>query len=306
MRSSVALWPTTHPSAVIVAKPVDRVLIETREQASRVRAPIHFLLCLLVLLELSGCTSNARAPITQKSAARPETVTIHSQSVGPGRQRASAPTNYVVQRGDTLYSIAWKFGLDFRNVSKWNSVANPNLIYVGQKLRLVAPNRTSVLKRAKPTRTKPTIAKPKRARVQVAKANSKPPAVTKKKISPKTVTWSWPASGKVQPASSALGTKGIEILGTAGQPVRAAGHGSVVYSGSGLRGYGQLIIVKHSEQFLSAYAHNARLIVGEGEAVKQGQKIAEMGDTDAKRVMLHFEIRRDGKAVEPLKYLPHR
>ncbi|MDA0823392.1 MAG: peptidoglycan DD-metalloendopeptidase family protein [Proteobacteria bacterium] len=122
----------------------------------------------------------------------------------------------------------------------------------------------------------------------------------------KRLAWMWPTSGTVQSASSALGTKGIEILGKTGQPVVAAASGTVVYSGSGLRGYGQLIIVKHNEEFLSAYAHNDKLIVSEGVAVKQGQKIAEMGNSDAKRVMLHFEIRRDGKAVEPLQYLPSR
>jgi lipoprotein NlpD len=120
------------------------------------------------------------------------------------------------------------------------------------------------------------------------------------------ISWAWPATGDVRPASSALGSKGIEIFGQRGQPVTAAAGGKVVYSGSGLRGYGRLIIVKHSEEFLSAYAHNERLLVAEGTTVKPGEQIAEMGDSEAKRVMLHFEIRRDGKAVEPLKLLPRR
>jgi len=118
------------------------------------------------------------------------------------------------------------------------------------------------------------------------------------------LSWTWPAKGSVRPAVSALGTKGIEILGRRGQTVKSAAGGQVVYSGSGLRGYGRLIIVKHNEQFLSAYAHNERLLVTEGATVKSGESIAEMGDSEAKTVMLHFEIRRDGKAVEPLKFLP--
>ena len=252
-------------------------------------------LFIFLIFELCGCTRHAQAPITQKSAVARETVTIHRSSPQSLKQRGKPPSVYVVKRGDTLYSIAWKFGLDFRSVSRWNGISNPNLIFVGQKLRLTAGKKS-------PTRKK-----------KIKKDSSRaPPATVKKRPSPvrknisKAIVWSWPATGKVQPASSALGTKGIEILGKAGQPVKAAGRGTVVYSGSGLRGYGQLIIVKHNEQFLSAYAHNARLVVSEGESVSQGQKIAEMGDTEADRVTLHFEIRRDGKAVAPLEYLPRR
>lgn len=120
------------------------------------------------------------------------------------------------------------------------------------------------------------------------------------------LSWRWPARGEVQAASSALGSKGIEILGRRADPVVAAASGTVVYSGSGLRGYGRLIIIQHNEDYLSAYAHNDKLLVNEGATVKSGQRIADMGDSDAKRVMLHFEIRKDGKAVKPLQYLPRR
>jgi lipoprotein NlpD len=119
--------------------------------------------------------------------------------------------------------------------------------------------------------------------------------------------WTWPATGGVKTAASPLiGNRGLEIRGKRGDPVRAAADGQVVYSGSGLRGYGQLIIIKHNDIFLSAYAHNEKLLAAEGANVKAGQEIAEMGDSETKDVMLHFEIRRDGKAVEPLKYLPQR
>ena len=118
------------------------------------------------------------------------------------------------------------------------------------------------------------------------------------------LSWRWPAKGKVQKARSALGSKGIEILGSRGSDVLAAANGKVVYSGDGLRGYGQLLIIKHNDVFLSAYAHNEKLLVKEGAAVRRGQRIALMGNSGTKRVMLHFEIRRNGKAVEPLNFLP--
>ncbi len=203
------------------------------------------------------------------------------------------PAQYIVRSGDTLHSIAWRYRLDYRQLARWNRLANPNLIFVGQKLRLRAPSPPK------------TVAKPVAPRApQRRPAAAKPsPAVQTRSAA---LQWIWPATGAVRPATSALGTKGIEILGKRGQPVKAAAAGRVVYSGSGLRGYGRLIIVKHNEKFLSAYAHNERLLVAEGATVKSGESIAEMGDSEAKTVMLHFEIRRDGKAVEPLKLLPRR
>ena len=120
------------------------------------------------------------------------------------------------------------------------------------------------------------------------------------------ISWAWPASGKMLSGFSESGGKGIDIAGKTGDPVTAAADGKVVYSGTGLRGYGQLVIVKHSEAFLTAYAHNSRILVKEGQAVTRGQKIAEMGNTDADQVKLHFEVRRQAKPVDPLKYLPGR
>lgn len=245
---------------------------------------------------LGGCVNNATAPITNKSVVRPEPVTVHRAGSRQDQRAAAHPQSYIVQRGDTLYSIAWRFGIDFRNLSRWNRLSDPDLIQVGQRLWL----------RARPDpRSKPSaIAKTKSVVTKKHLERLKPPATVKPKS--QTVKWFWPADGSVQAASSASGTKGIEIFGQRGKPVKAAAGGTVVYSGSGLRGYGELIIVKHSEDFLSAYAHNERLLVAEGVSVKPGQQIAEMGDSDAKRVMLHFEIRRDGKAVDPLAYLPRR
>jgi lipoprotein NlpD len=255
---------------------------------------------LIVLVwTVGGCVNKARAPIAHKSAVRPERVTVHRAGAPPANDVLTAPASYVVRGGDTLYSVAWRFGIDFRSLSHWNRISDPNVIYVGQRLRLTAPPKTTG-KRA----SAPTVANaPKRAQGPTIKPVA---SKAKKQSIPHRVIWSWPASGAVQAASTASGTKGIEISGSRGDAVKSAAGGTVVYSGSGLRGYGQLIIVKHSEEFLSAYAHNDHLLVGEGAIVKRGQQIAEMGNSDAKRVMLHFEIRRDGKAVEPLRFLPQR
>jgi lipoprotein NlpD len=249
---------------------------------------------MIVLLAMSsGCVNTVPAPIAQKSAAPREAATVHRAGSPRTPRDSTKPTSYVVKRGDTLYSIAWRFGIDFRNLSRWNRIANPNVIQVGQRLSLKAPP-------VKKSKVASATTAPKRS----SKASDKPAG--KSRLAPRRVKWSWPASGSIKASSSALGTKGIEILGTRGEPIKAASSGTVVYSGSGLRGYGQLIIVKHDEQFLSAYAHNDRLLVAEGATVKSGQRIADMGDSDAKRVMLHFEIRRNGKAVEPRDYLPRR
>ncbi len=249
-----------------------------------------------LVIALSGCVNNATAPITNKSAVPRETATVHRAGRVEKKRAAIRPKSYLVQNGDTLYSIAWRFGIDFRSLSRWNRLSDPNLIRVGQRLQLRAP--------VQPRSKTPAVGRKKSSVASNIPNRVKKPIPTKSK--PRPIKWSWPADGVVQAASSALGTKGIEISGVRGQSVKAAAGGTVVYSGSGLRGYGQLIIVKHSEDFLSAYAHNKRVLVTEGTAVRPGQQIAEMGDSDAKRVMLHFEIRRDGKAVEPRKYLPQR
>ncbi|MEM7540882.1 MAG: peptidoglycan DD-metalloendopeptidase family protein [Pseudomonadota bacterium] len=197
-----------------------------------------------------------------------------------------------MRRGDTLHAIAWRFGLDYRDLVKWNRLANPNLIVVGQRLSLRRPKQT---------------ANKNTATAKTSNKRSAPPAPAPKKTSgggPK--KWIWPSDGRHELATSVSGSKGLNIFGDRGQPVRAAAPGKVVYSGSGLRGYGQLIIVQHDDAFLSAYAHNQRRLVEEGMQVKRKDVIAHMGDSDAKNVMLHFEIRRNGKPVDPLRFLPSR
>lgn len=251
----------------------------------------------LLVATLGGCSPGARAPIAEK-AARPEAAPSVASRGQPARPRPAAvrPDVHVVARGDTLHAIAWRYRLDFRDLVAWNAIRDPNVIYVGQKLRL-----------------RPPPARVARAPASSSGAASKPPggkrpsapAKPPRKPSPaKPLSWVWPARGRVTPAVTVSGAKGIEIRGRKGQEVKAAAPGTVVYSGSGLRGYGELIIVKHDETFLSAYAHNESRLVPEGRKVEAGETIARMGDTEAKDVMLHFEIRRNGDAVDPLKYLP--
>lgn len=273
---------------------------------------------------LTACTGGNRAPIEQKAAllAPPAAVRAASAPAGPGTAR---PETYRVQAGDTLYSIAWRYGIDYRRLAAWNGLADPDRILVGQRLRLRAPApgtlppstpraaATSPLADAAAPRALPlpeasvarsrTDVTAERADVTRADARLAPAQPTRVAGG---LAWNWPAEGNAFRAVSASGSIGLEIKGVRGQPIKAAAAGQVVYSGNGLRGYGQLIIIKHSETYLSAYAHNDQLLVTEGKQVRPGQQIALMGDSEADEVMLHFEIRRGGKAVEPLQYLPKR
>lgn len=217
----------------------------------------------------------------------------HSRHV-PDPER-SAVGSYVVKRGDTLFSIAWRNGLDYQTVAAWNRIAPPYTIYPGQRIRLQPPgSSTPRAGRAPGTQTTAPAARP-----------APPAALPDTDPMP---AWRWPATGPVLRRFDAdsTGKKGISIGGTRGTPVRAAASGQVVYAGSGLVGYGRLIIVKHNDTYLSAYGHNRELHVNEGDAVRAGQVIAEMGSSGTNRIQLHFEIRRQGKPVDPLRYLPRR
>lgn len=235
-------------------------------------------------LLLAGCGS-PMAPVSDRSGggARSHAARAHH----------SAPGHYRVQRGDTLYSISFSYGLDYRQVAAWNDIDPPYRIYPGQRLRLraaAAPSRQA-RKRSAPT------ASPSR-HAHAAKQDPTPRR--------RSLHWQWPTRGQVIHRFSATdnGKKGIDIAGKTGQPVRAAADGEVVYSGEGLLRYGKLIIIKHDQTFFSAYAHNRVLLVAEGQRVKSGQTIAELGSTGTTRPMLHFEVRRNGQPVDPLAYLP--
>lgn len=289
----------------------------------------------LILLVLSGCEGPGFAPIKDKTQASARSVTKSKPAPAPETGQ------YVVQKGDTLYAIAFDNGLDYRELAAWNNLESPDVIKVGQVLRLASPDaaanrakgvETLPMRETAPLKPKPLgeavplLTEPKAQRLPYSEANwagvSAPkPAPVAAAAKPAEVlpavpaessdagdqdAWRWPANGKLLGTFGQGGGKGIDIAGERNTPVLAAASGKVVYSGDGLRGYGKMLIVKHSDEFLTAYAHNHALLVKEGDWVKGGQKIAEMGDTDSDRVKLHFEVRQYGKPLDPLKYLPER
>lgn len=216
---------------------------------------------------------------------------------------------YTVHRGDTLYSIAWRYDIDVKDLARWNGVSPPYTIYPGQRLRMSPPAASAGTQVA----TRDPVASTHKSPVHSPQTSSSNSPRTTLPVPDDSrpasaLRWQWPADGPVIKTFSAdsTGKKGISIGGTPGQPVRASADGTVVYSGSGLIGYGQLIIVNHNKNYLSAYAHNQRILVREGDRVTAGQQIAELGSTGTDRPMLHFEIRLNGKPVDPLKYLPRR
>ncbi|MEO6919724.1 MAG: peptidoglycan DD-metalloendopeptidase family protein [Collimonas sp.] len=204
----------------------------------------------------------------------------------------SGPGYYTVQKGDTLSSIARKFRRSNSEIIAWNKLSDPNDIKVDQALR-IAPEGARAGGNAVASRNRRPV-EDDGADAAAAAADRKDP-----------VDWTWPASGQSS-SGAGQGKKGIDILGQLGQPVMAAAAGKVMYSGSGIRGYGNLVIVKHNSNLLSVYAHNKIIVVKEGQMVAKGQKIAEMGKSDSNTVKLYFEIRRQGKAVDPSRYLPSR
>jgi lipoprotein NlpD len=224
-----------------------------------------------------------------------------------GLENAGKPGHYTVQRGDTLVRIALDHGQNWRDLARWNGLDNPNLIEVGEVLRVTAPAESQPARPVVAPATEPpprqasVVAAPAAPSVQAGSAALLVPPATGEELS-----WIWPAQGQTVTLFDEVKNKGLDIAARAGDPVLAAADGRVVYAGAGLRGYGNLIIVKHNNTYLTAYAHNQALLVKEDQMVKQGQRIAEMGSSDADRVKLHFEIRRQGKPVDPLKYLPPR
>jgi lipoprotein NlpD len=282
----------------------------------------------LSAIVLAGCASGKHAPAPvedRSSGTRPQAPAVVEPAKGlPGSENANKPGYYTVRPGDTLIRIALDSGQNWRDIARWNNIDNPNVIEVGQVLRVIPPaGMTTEVAVAKPVTSStvaPTVAPasamaPPRAAASAASAPTLPPVAS---VPPATPTpapsgeddlpWAWPTPGAaaVLAGFDEQKNKGLDIAGKAGEPVLAAADGRVVYAGAGLRGYGNLIILKHNNTYLSAYAHNQALLVKEDQTVRKGQKIAEMGSTDADRVKLHFEIRRQGKPVDPSKYLPAR
>lgn len=257
---------------------------------------LHRMLLAVVILGLLGCGHSrvvrpARSPRAAGHAVQPP-VQVSQPKYG---------TVAEVQRGQTVYRIATENGITALDLALWNDIPPPYTIYPGQRLRLYPTDRSQAAARADAAKTPTPIGQRTTPSTPTPAQPPVPPVASN-------LAWRWPAEGAVV-ATFAAGDptrQGIDIAGNAGQPVRAAADGVVVYSGSGLVGYGELVIVKHNDQWLSAYGHNRARLVNEGALVKAGQQIAEMGRSGAARDMLHFEIRYSGKPVDPLGYLPKK
>lgn len=256
---------------------------------------------ILLLSVLTACSSSTLAPVGHQGSAA-------QQARGPAPQ--TAPAFHTVVRGDTLYSISFRYGLDYREVARINGIRPPYTIYVGQRISF-RPGSTAAPPPAQATRPAQTAPQTQQQQQQQQAATRPAPAQQTSAPASSTatiqnLTWRWPTQGNVISTFSetAQGKKGISIAGQAGQPVLAAADGQVVYSGAGMPRYGNLLIIKHNDVYLSAYAHNDTMMVAEGATVRAGQQIATLGRTGTQRDQLHFEIRRNGKPVDPLRFLP--
>jgi lipoprotein NlpD len=275
---------------------------------------------------LAGCSSTPnRAPVEDRTAGTRAPAAAASGAAAavpadaakplPGAENSGKAGYYTVKPGDTLIRVGLENGQNWKDLVKWNNLDKPDLIEVGQVLRVLPPGVDPNAASSKPVTT---------ARVETRPLDAKPGAIAASGVAASAptsnavaaapaaregdddLTWSWPAAGVVLVPFDEGKSKGLSIGGKAGDPVLAAADGRVVYAGSGLRGYGNLIILKHNNTYLTAYAHNQALLVKEDQAVRRGQKIADMGSTDSDSVRLHFEIRKQGKPIDPAKLLPPR
>jgi lipoprotein NlpD len=302
---------------------------------SPLKRPVHALNAAVIACVLLSACSNGlhRAPVEDRpsgtrSGSSNNTAAADSAPAQPppGIENLGKPGYYEVKTGDTLIHVALENGQNWRDLVKWNNLDNPNTIEMGQVLRVLPPGIDASVATTKPITTAKIDTKPldgaPAAPLVPATASvtpTKPPATPASggaaapakedgddAAPPANLTWAWPATGAVVTPFSEGKVKGVSINGKAGDPVLAAADGKVVYAGSGLRGYGNLIILKHNSIYLTAYAHNQALLVKEDQSVRRGQKIAEMGSSDSESVRLHFEVRKQGKPVDPTRLLPQR
>ncbi|MFD2168052.1 peptidoglycan DD-metalloendopeptidase family protein [Thalassotalea euphylliae] len=275
----------------------------------------HYVTLIMLSFMVFGCSSrHTPAPVVESKT---------TVSVGSKTKSSIKSSTYQVKKGETLYSIAFRASSDVRTIASLNNLAPPYRIFPGQKLKISgSPSKPRANKpsaknstKSSGTTTKNSNKKPiatnkkqEYGKTASGQKTSKKPTATASNFSQKIRRWLWPNQGKVIATFSTApqGNKGIDIAGNRGDRIKAAADGRVVYAGSALRGYGNLVIIKHNDDYLSAYAHNDQILVKEQQAVKAGDVIAKMGDSDAQRVMLHFEVRFRGKSVNPLKYLPKR
>ena len=278
---------------------------------------------LLTLFFISGCLGFGRsvpAPVEERNMGKakstsavpapkntPPAVTPSEPTKAASITEPNKPGYYTVKPGDTLIRIGLDHGQNWRDIIRWNNIENPNVIEVGQVLKITPPSAepSQEVAIAKPVQLG-TVSNTTEEKKNTPAAEQPSVSSVRNEGSDDAFQLIWPAQGPVSSSFDDSKNKGIDISGKAGDPVLAAADGKVVYSGAGLRGYGNLIIVKHSNTYLTAYAHNQTLLAREDQTVKKGQKIAEMGNSDSEQVKLHFELRRMGKPVDPVKYLPQR
>ena len=303
--------------------------------------PIALSAVLGALLLAAGCASRSPAPVDDRRpapTAQPRLPVLQPVPAPGATPSSPAPGTYVVKRGDTLYSIALEHGADYRELAQLNKIEDPSRIRIGQELRLAAPEerpaaQVGAARAPREIESRPlgsaapqpaeggVKSAPKALRLPYSEQNlallskseirpepkpePKPePARPAVERDPDAIEFAWPARGRVLAGFSEPNNKGLDIAGKPGDPVLAAASGRVMYTGTGIRGYGKLIVIKHDNNFNSVYAHNREILVKEGQNVTRGQRIAELGDTDADTPKLHFEIRKSGKPVDPAKYLP--
>ena len=288
----------------------------------------HLAAALCAAALLGGCaTSKNPAPVEERAlgpratplivagpGTAPALPAADTSKPLPGAENAGKPGYYTVKPGDTMIRVGLESGQNWKDLVKWNNLENANVIEVGQVLRVVPPGENASGVSTRPitvskAETRPLDAKPAPTAASSAPAAAPAPApapVAAVREGDDDINWMWPAAGPVSSVFEEGKSKGLGISGKPGDPVLAAADGRVVYAGSGLRGYGNLVILKHNATYLTAYAHNQTLLVKEDQVVRRGQKIAEMGSSDAERVQLHFEVRRGGKPVDPARVLPPR
>jgi lipoprotein NlpD len=288
-------------------------MIQTIQKLSKVQCFVQIsVMALLTVaaLQLSGCSTPmpTRAPVVDRSTSNVNTSNkplVDAPVLAPidskplpnlmNAQHAGKPGYYTVKPGDTVMQIGRNTSQNWRDIVKWNNLESANQIEVGQVLRVVPLDNNGVATKPIPTPN------------AVAPISPQPASQATSGVAPEDdIGWIWPSTGALIAGYDEVKSKGLKIAGKLGDPVYASADGRVVYAGSGLRGYGNLVILKHNETYLTAYAHNQTLLVKEDQTVRKGQRIADMGNSDADKVMLHFEVRRNGKPVDPAKYLPGR
>ena len=291
---------------------------------------------------LAGCASSGPAPVIDRA---PPQVIEQATPVEHAAPIEVKPGYYLVKKGDTLHGIALEHGQDYKDIAAWNNLDNPNLIRIDQVLRVIPPEGEAAVAEtrtvappvqieSRPVEGKPVVAdtlkreprggtqpytdeawaqmqKPAQvaaAAVPAATATppGKPAELAAKPVVAADIDWAWPSGNKVTTPFSEASNKGLDFNGTLGDPVLAAASGKVTLVTNSLRGYGNLIVIKHNATYLSVYAHNSKMLVAEGQTISKGQKVAEIGSSDSDHPNLHFEIRREGKPIDPAKYLPQR